>query len=149
MVYPTFCFPLSYLAALFIIQRRQHSPLREGMIWSSHKKGNYFFLRQEDFLFSIVACIFLSPSSDYFVANNLWSIKISWRPEVCGSARFGFKVILEFEWTLVMQEGVTRLPFQKRTSQELLFNNIARCNTILSIYISQILYENSINMCHH
>ena len=57
MVHPTSCFSLSFLAALFINQRRQHSPLKEGMIWGSHKKMKLFFSEAGRFHYSIVAII--------------------------------------------------------------------------------------------
>ena len=51
MVHLIFCFPLSFLAALFINQRkqRQHSSLRKGLTLRSNKKfapSSYYFVKE-------------------------------------------------------------------------------------------------------
>ena len=128
MVHPFFCVPLSFLAALFINQRkqRQHSSLRKGLTLRSNKKiapSSYYFVKE------------ICDQSKSLVHIITWLKARSWKCEIW---------IRSYPWIWMdtsYAKGETRLPFQKRTSRELLFNNIHHWNTILSFCTSQIFYE--------
>ena len=72
--------------------------------------------------------------------NPLCTSSLGWRPEV-GSAKFGFEVILEFEWTLVMQKGNKVEISEKNISKAAFQQHSPLKHNFVILYFTNILWK--------